>query len=139
MSESRGKFGTIDNETAADQLKKKEKVAQDYLDNPEKLRKLIEEGAKKANSIKGPFDELANMLKVLFSLTKDWINGSYRVVPVGSIIVIVAALIYFLSPVDLIPDILPIVGLSDDVVVVALAYKQVKSDIEKYKVWKGME
>lgn len=53
--------------------------------------------------------------------------------------VIVAALIYFLSPVDLIPDILPIVGLSDDVVVVALAYKQVKSDIEKYKVWKGLD
>lgn len=76
MSELKVKFGAINDETAAEQLKKKEKVAQEYLDNPEKLRKLIEEGTKKANSIKGPLDELANMLKVLFSLTKDWINGS---------------------------------------------------------------
>lgn len=130
---------TINDASAAEQLAKKEKVAQEYIDNPEKLRKLIEEGTKKANSIKGPLDEFANTLKVLFSLTRDWMNGSYRVVPAGSIIVVIAALIYFLSPVDLIPDILPIVGLSDDVVVVALAYKQVKSDIEKYKVWKGIE
>lgn len=130
---------TINDESAAEQLAKKEKVAKAYIDNPEKLRKLIEEGTKKAGAIKGPLDEFAATLKVLFMLVRDWMNGSYRAVPAGSIVVIIAALIYFLSPVDLIPDILPVIGLSDDVVVVALAYKQVKSDIEKYKVWKGIE
>jgi uncharacterized membrane protein YkvA (DUF1232 family) len=128
---------TISNEAAEEQLKKKEKVAQDYINNPEKLKKLIEESTLKASSIKGPLDDFSAMLKVLFSLIKDWLNGSYRVIPVGSIIVIIGALLYFLSPIDLIPDFLPVIGLSDDVIVVALAYKQIRSDIEKYKVWKG--
>lgn len=127
---------TISNDDAKQELKKKQKVAQEYINDPDKLKKLLEDSTKKASSLKGPLDELASMLKVLFSLIRDWINGSYREIPVGSILVIIAAILYFLSPVDLIPDFLPIIGLSDDVIVVALAYKQVKADIEKYKVWK---
>ncbi len=129
----------ISEKEATEQLKKKENVAQDYINNPEKLRDLLEKGTKKASSIKGPLDEFANTLKLLFLLVRDWLNGSYKTIPVGSLLVIVGALIYFLSPIDLIPDFLPIIGLSDDVIVVAVAYRQVKSDIEKYRVWKDLE
>ena len=138
MDKKESKEAMITEETAADQLRKRESAAKDYLDHPEKLRKLLEDGAKKAKSIKGPLDDFADTLKVLFSLGIDYLNGSYKTIPVGSILVIIGAIIYFVSPIDLIPDFLPIIGLTDDVIIVGFAYKQVKSDIEKYKQWKGL-
>jgi uncharacterized membrane protein YkvA (DUF1232 family) len=120
------------------QLKSSESKAKEYFENPEKMKKLLEEGTKKAQGIKGPLEEMVNMLKVLFSLVKDYLNGSYKVIPKASIIVIIGALIYFVSPFDFYLDFLP-GGYVDDALVIGLAYKQIKADIEKYKVWKNIE
>ena len=43
---------------------------------------------------------------------------------------LIGALLYFISPLDLIPDMLPIVGLSDDAAVVAGAIKLVWDQIK---------
>lgn len=120
------------------QLKNSESKVKDYFENPEKMKKLLEEGTKKAQGIKGPLEEMFNTLKVLISLIKDYLNGSYKVIPKASIIVIVGALIYFVSPFDFFLDFLP-GGYVDDALVIGIAYKQVKADIEKYKVWKNIE
>ncbi len=120
------------------QLKNSESKVKDYFENPEKMKKLLEEGTKKAQGIKGPLEEMFNTLKVLISLIKDYLNGSYKVIPKASIIVIVGALIYFVSPFDFFLDFLP-GGYVDDALVIGIAYKQVKADIEKYKVWKNYE
>jgi uncharacterized membrane protein YkvA (DUF1232 family) len=121
-----------------DQLEKHESLAQEYIDNPEKLKKLIDGAVKKAANTKGPLDDLISNLKILFMLAQDWMKGNYREIPTGSIAVIIAAILYFFSPIDLIPDFIPIVGYFDDALVVSFAIKQIKSDIEKYKEWKGI-
>lgn len=120
------------------QLKNSESKVKDYFENPDKMKKLLEEGTKKAQGIKGPLEEMFNTLKVLISLIKDYLNGSYKVIPKASIIVIIGALIYFVSPFDFFLDFLP-GGYVDDALVIGIAYKQVKADIEKYKVWKNIE
>ena len=38
-----------------------------------------------------------------------------------AIIGIILAIIYLISPVDLIPDVIPVIGLIDDVIVIAMA------------------
>ena len=48
----------------------------------------------------------------------------------------ISALIYFVSPVDIISDFLPVVGYLDDAAVVAACIKLVKSDIDDYKQWR---
>jgi hypothetical protein len=48
------------------QLKSSESKAKEYFENPEKMKKLLEEGTKKAQGIKGPLEEMVNTLKVLF-------------------------------------------------------------------------
>lgn len=60
--------------------------------------------------------------------------GKYKEIPTGSIVAIIIALLYFVSPIDLIPDFLP-GGLVDDALVLGLVFKQVKSDLDKYKEW----
>ena len=49
--------------------------------------------------------------------------------PMRSKMVIVGALLYFVSPIDLIPDILGPLGFSDDLAVVAMVFKQVKAHL----------
>ena len=47
--------------------------------------------------------------------------------PMRSKMVIVGALLYFVSPLDLVPDILGPLGFSDDLAVIAMVFKQVKA------------
>lgn len=74
-------------------------------------------------------------LELLISMLSDAFNGKYPV-PKKTILVITFALLYLISPVDLFPDILPIIGLVDDVAVLAFAFSLIKDDLEKYRTWK---
>ena len=51
---------------------------------------------------------------------KSYIQGEYKDVPIGIIIAIISALVYFVSPIDILPDSIPIVGYFDDAAVVAV-------------------
>ena len=60
--------------------------------------------------------------------------------------IIYGALGYFISPIDIIPDILPLIGLSDDIAVLAWAFSRVKHNVTdmtrekaktKLKIWFG--
>lgn len=120
-------------------LKKKiGKRAKEYANDKEKAKKLIDEAVKKAEKLdkSGPLDKLIETLKLLFSLLKDWMNGSYTDIPKSSIVLIIIGIIYFVNPLDVIPDPLP-GGLVDDAVVLSLIIKQVVAELEKYKYWKA--
>ena len=111
--------------------------AKEYADDNEKTEDLINKAKLKAEKIEkgGPLDQLYQRLQLLFAVVKDWKNGSYKHIPKGSIIMIIMGLLYFMSPFDLVFDLLP-GGFFDDAFVLGLVIKQVNSDIEKYKKWK---
>lgn len=109
--------------------------AKDYSKDKKKVKKLLDEAIEKAKQ-KGPLAEIWENLQLLFGIVKDWISGDYKEIPIGSIIAIIIGLLYFVSPIDIIPDFLP-GGLIDDAFVLGLIIKQVKSDLDKYKEWLG--
>ena len=74
--------------------------------------------------------------KLLLSMIRDYYSRKYTEVPWYIISSIGAALLYVLSPIDLIPDFIPIVGYLDDAAVLAFCLKQVRAEVEKYKEWK---
>ena len=84
----------------------------------------------------GPLGKFIGDLQILFSLVNDYRKGKYRKVPWTSIAAIVGALLYVFSPIDLIPDFIPAIGLMDDATVVALCLKAIDSDLKKYAQWK---
>jgi uncharacterized membrane protein YkvA (DUF1232 family) len=45
------------------------------------------------------------------------------------------AVIYFVSPIDFIPDFIPVAGFIDDALVVSLALNQVKADLDAFMAW----
>lgn len=72
---------------------------------------------------------------VLGRLIKAYALGNYRQIPWKTILLIVAAIIYFVNPLDLIPDVVPLTGLTDDFAVLVWVYNSVSSEIDKFVAW----
>jgi uncharacterized membrane protein YkvA (DUF1232 family) len=84
----------------------------------------------------GPLAKFAGNMKLLFSVVKDYANGSYREIPWKTIAAIVGSLVYVFSPIDLIPDFIPVAGLLDDAGVLVACLKLISGDLTKYQAWK---
>lgn len=84
----------------------------------------------------GPLGELADDIKDLFNMLKDWASRKYTQVPVRTILAVVGALAYVISPFDAIPDTIPVLGQMDDLEVVRLCLKMIYSDLNQYRQWK---
>lgn len=80
--------------------------------------------------------EAAGQLKLLAAMLLDWATGRYRQVPWATLLTITGALVYFLMPLDAIPD--PIIGLGllDDMGVLAKSWQFARQDIENYREWR---
>lgn len=76
---------------------------------------------------------------LLFAMVGDYWNGVYRIIPWWAVAAVVFALLYVLNPFDLIPDILPVIGLTDDAAVLALCLAMTEKDILKYRDWKELQ
>ena len=116
--------------------------AKEYLHDKEKLKNLIEEAevkAKDEKSNKGIVKETWDSLKEMFELVKAYINGDYRRIPYGSLLMIVGAILYFVMPVDTIPDFLAVLGFTDDAAVIAFTIKKVKKDLDQFIEWKQQQ
>ena len=72
---------------------------------------------------------------VLGRLIKAYALGQYREVPWKTMLLIVAAIIYFVNPLDVVPDIIPLTGLTDDFAVLVWVYNSVSNEIEKFLAW----
>lgn len=77
-----------------------------------------------------------NNILLLINVVRDWKDGSYRDIPKRTIILVVAALLYLIAPVDMVPDFIPLTGFLDDIAVIGFVTKQVSKELEKYKAWK---
>jgi uncharacterized membrane protein YkvA (DUF1232 family) len=78
-------------------------------------------------------------IKLLVSMLHDYVRGRYREVPFGAIAAIAAAILYLVSPFDVIPDFIPVIGYMDDAAVLALCLRMVRNDLAKYSDWKKAE
>lgn len=106
-----------------------------FIQNPERLTGLLEK-VKKAFGKEG-LAEVLDDLKMLYNYVHDIATGTYTDYSKAKFAIAVAALIYVVSPIDLIPDFLP-GGFIDDVAIVGFAIKQLHDELEKYKQVKQM-
>jgi len=65
------------------------------------------------------------------------VKKEYTEIPLGSIVGIVSALIYILSPIDFVPDVVGPLGYLDDAAVLMACLKAgAKDDIKDYQEWR---
>src|SRR5690606_13153178 len=73
---------------------------------------------------------------LMISMIKDTISGKYKMNP-WSMSIIIGTIIYVISPLDAIPDIIPILGWLDDVSIVGFAISKLFEEIERYNKFKS--
>jgi uncharacterized membrane protein YkvA (DUF1232 family) len=77
--------------------------------------------------------KLLNHYVYTFSLMmKAYVNGEYKKLPVKTLVKIVAVLFYFVSPFDFIPDILPIIGFTDDLALILWVARSIKKELDEF-------
>jgi uncharacterized membrane protein YkvA (DUF1232 family) len=74
-------------------------------------------------------------MRSIGALFKAWFSGEYTVVPWRTIALLCIALIYFLSPVDAIPDYIPVIGVIDDIAVLGFLVRSLLKDARRFKEW----
>lgn len=111
------------------------KKAAEILKNDKKVEDFLQQLEIKLKMIPKIGDELA-IIPIMMSLVRSYARGEYTQIPVGTIIAIVSALIYFFSSFDIIPDAILGLGLLDDLSVLGICLKLIKSDVNDYLEWR---
>lgn len=109
--------------------------AADYLRNKDKLTGLVERASVKATGRKGRLRDVWTSLLAFFRLIRAYAGGSYRQVSAKALLMIVAAIVYFVSPIDLIPDFILGLGLIDDATVLAWTIRACAADLASFIEW----
>lgn len=83
----------------------------------------------------GVADTLENV-RIYVLLLRDYMYKEYRDISKRSVAIILFGALYTISPLDLIPDSLGLIGLVDDAAVLKLVNKMLDGELDKYKEWR---
>ena len=114
--------------------KKIGKTKKEDLGNAIEKEREIYEKAEKLDPAK--YSGLIGQVRLFLSLIKDYWNKKYTDIPWVSIAAAVFSLLYFLNPIDLIPDFILGWGYLDDASVFSIVVAAISDDLKKYKEWK---
>ena len=109
--------------------------AQSMLNNPGKVEKLLKRLEKKLQGLPVLNDTLA-YIPQMGLMVNSYIKQQYTDVPIGIIAAILGTLLYFVAPVDMLPDFIPGIGYLDDAAMICTALWLVKSDLDEYMEWR---
>ena len=110
-------------------------MARAYARDKRKTSHLVDQAAAKAYKQHGALRKLRWDFLELLGMIRAWASGKYSVVPWKSLVLGIAAVLYFVNPFDLVPDFLPVTGLVDDVAVLALVLKSLQKDLARFRDW----
>ena len=99
---------------------------------PTLLFAVASKGAAQGNRL----GKLKDDLRLLQALCLAYWRGEYRAISAKAIVSVVAGLMYFLSPVDAIPDFLPLFGMIDDIAVLAWLMKTLDDELNAFRLWR---
>ena len=115
------------------EFSKAQEMAEKLAREQEKARSMLEEALRKAEQQKQRIVDFWENLQILIQMVRAYFNKEYANVPWKTIVFAVAAIIYFLNPFDVIPDMIPSLGFLDDATVIAFVVNSVKEELDKYR------
>lgn len=104
----------------------------------EKLNGLVSSSKDKLHNINfdnSKITKLGNNLRIIIRMIQAYVNGSYRELPWKSLLALTGGLVYFMMPLDLMPDFIPFTGLLDDFTVIMLLSSVFQQDIQDFILW----
>ncbi len=104
--------------------------------SPSKMLTLLEKAAQKGDKErKGVVGKTFESLKVMIRLLSAYAKGQYRAIAMENLVLMAAAVVYFVMPLDALPDMIAVLGLTDDAAVLAWTWKTVRIEVERFLKW----
>ena len=120
-------------------FKKFTEAAQKILTNKRATLSKIEEGMAKAVEHKVKLTTVWSKLQLFFGLAKDYANDNYKEISNTSVVAVVGGLLYFISPLDVIPDFILGLGFLDDAFIIGYVFNKVAKELDQYQKWKDSQ
>lgn len=74
-------------------------------------------------------------IKTFCLMIMDWAKGDYKHISKRTSVIVCVCMVYILSPFDLIPDFIPVIGQIDDIAVIVFMLKVLKRELGFYRIW----
>lgn len=97
-----------------------------------KKTKITLEQLKKANNLKGNLGEIGNKFALLVRMMRANLKGEFEISTADKL-KIVGAIVYVITTIDAVPDIIPVLGFGDDIGVVVYVIGKLGKLIKKYE------
>lgn len=133
----------LDEETrsrASDLFRTKCTEAEQLIDNPSDVLTLLDavknwtvRFSRKMNS------DAVQSLTTVFRMVSAAVSGEYQGLSKSTIACLVGSLLYCITPIDVIPDAIPVVGLFDDAFVLSLTVKHIAEEIKTFRMWERLK
>jgi uncharacterized membrane protein YkvA (DUF1232 family) len=127
-----------DPEKVARAAEKAKTRAEQYVRDPEKSKDLLDRAYKKTGAYEksnGALPDFWRDIKTLMRMLRAYTRKEYKRIAWGSLLSVVGGIIYFVSPIDLIPDWFPLAGFVDDAAILVFLMAQLRGDLAKFAVW----
>ncbi len=131
-------MGLFDKANDSSSFKKAKRKAAGILQDPERLRNLVGQSVKKIKDMRNNSDEMQEFERYVDTfnrMIKAYSSKEYQKTPWKTLLLAVAGIIYFVSPLDLIPDFIPVIGYLDDISVLLWIANSAKGDLEEFEEW----
>lgn len=118
--------------------RKAKRLVAETIKSPKMLFDLVASGQSKVSSDTfGRLTAIKDSIATAFRLIKCYAAGEWRDISLESLMLIVASIIYFVMPIDGIPDFLLSLGYLDDAALLAWTFRSVADDFERFKHWEA--
>jgi uncharacterized membrane protein YkvA (DUF1232 family) len=108
------------------------------LGSPGELKRVLSAAAEKLKQTTSTkIGEVREQLQLLIELLQVYASGEYRDVSKETMITVAAAVIYFLVPLDVVPDFLLGWGLVDDAAIISYVLSQISDELDAFKQWRA--
>ena len=108
------------------------------LGSPGELKRVLSAAAEKLKQTTSTkIGEVREQLQLLIELLQVYASGEYRAVSKETMITVAAAVIYFLVPLDVVPDFLLGWGLVDDAAIISYVLSQISDELDAFKQWRA--
>ncbi len=74
-------------------------------------------------------------MRDFWRLVKSWRAGTYPQGPWQTLILFAVFIVYALSPVDILPDYIPFIGVVDDLSLLGVWFASMRRDVKKFRSW----
>ena len=115
-------------------FKKAYQKAEKLTEDRNALKRLIDKASNKAVDYKDRLKEVWTEVQIFFRMLKAWKDGEHKL-ELKTGLSIIAAIIYFVNPFDIIPDFIPALGLIDDITIITYVISRFGNEIERFSDW----